>query len=240
MKRKPKLSLTTSRVRDIIRRSPSSALDPFPSSGENTVKTTVMNMRSAESICVPAAFDPAGRFFDARFSRSRFSRSRLSLRWTHRLARCEQGGSLVEFALVLPVLLLLVTGFTTFGLALNNYLELTEATGIGAQQLAILRGNTTDPCAQAAAIVTGTVSNLAPASMTFVFTLNGTNYPSSGTYSGTNASCSSSSTTTGAAGNLVQGQSATMTVGYPCSLAVYGINYAPTCNLTAKVTEIVQ
>lgn len=240
MKRKPKLSLTTSRVRDIIRRSPSSALDPFPSLGENTVKTTVMNMRSAESICVPAAFDPAGRFFDARFSRSRFSRSRLSLRWTHRLARCEQGGSLVEFALVLPVLLLLVTGFTTFGLALNNYLELTEATGIGAQQLAILRGNTTDPCAQAAAIVTGTVSNLAPASMTFVFTLNGTNYPSSGTYSGTNASCSSSSTTTGAAGNLVQGQSATMTVGYPCSLAVYGINYAPTCNLTAKVTEIVQ
>jgi Flp pilus assembly protein TadG len=240
MKRKPKLSLTTSRVRDIIRRSPSSALDPFPSSGENTVKTTVMNMRSAESTCVPAAFDPAGRFFDARFSRSRFSRSRLSLRWTHRLARNEQGGSLVEFALVLPVLLLLVTGFTTFGLALNNYLELTEATGIGAQQLAILRGNTTDPCAQAAAIVTGTVSNLAPASMTFVFTLNGTNYPSSGTYSGTNASCSSSSTTTGAAGNLVQGQSATMTVGYPCSLAVYGINYAPTCNLTAKVTEIVQ
>jgi Flp pilus assembly protein TadG len=240
MKRKPKLSLTTSRVRDIIRRSPSSALDPFPSSGENTVKTTVMNMRSAESTCVPAPFDPAGRFFDPRFSRSRFSRSRLSLRWTHRLARCEQGGSLVEFALVLPVLLLLVTGFTTFGLALNNYLELTEATGIGAQQLAILRGNTTDPCAQAAAIVTGTVSNLAPASMTFVFTLNGTNYPSSGTYSGTNASCSSSSTTTGAAGNLVQGQSATMTVGYPCSLAVYGINYAPTCNLTAKVTEIVQ
>jgi Flp pilus assembly protein TadG len=240
MKRKPKLSLTTSRVRDIIRRSPSSALEPFPSSGENTVKTTVMNMRSAESICVPAAFDPAGRFFDARFSRSRFSRSRLSLRWTQSPARCEQGGSLVEFALVLPVLLLLVTGFTTFGLALNNYLELTEATGIGAQQLAILRGNTTDPCAQAAAIVTGTVSNLAPASMTFVFTLNGTNYPSSGTYSGTNASCSSSSTTTGAAGNLVQGQSATMTVGYPCSLAVYGINYAPTCNLTAKVTEIVQ
>jgi Flp pilus assembly protein TadG len=237
MQRKPKLSLTNSGVGDIISRSPSSALDPFPSSGENSVKTIVMNMRSAESTFVPAAVDPAGRL-----AYPWFSRSWLSCRWTRslRLARAEQGGSLVEFALVLPVMLLLVTGFTTFGLALNNYLELTEATGIGAQQLAILRGNTTDPCAQAAAAVEGTVSNLAPASMTFVFVLNGTTYPSSGSYTGTTASCSSSSPTTGAAGNLVQGQSATMTVTYPCSLAVYGINYAPTCNLTAKVTEIVQ
>ena len=58
----------------------------------------------------------------------------------------EKGGALVEFALVLPVLLLVVTAITTFGIALNNYLQLTEAVGIGGQVLSVSRGNTTDPC----------------------------------------------------------------------------------------------
>ena len=47
---------------------------------------------------------------------------------------------MVEMALVLPVLLLVVTGILTFGLAFNNYLLLTEATSVGARTLAISRG----------------------------------------------------------------------------------------------------
>ena len=52
---------------------------------------------------------------------------------------------MVEMALALPILLLVVTGILTFGLAFNNYLLLTEATSVGARTLAISRGATTDP-----------------------------------------------------------------------------------------------
>ena len=68
--------------------------------------------------------------------------------------------------------------------------------------------------------------------MTFKLVLNGN------TYTGT--SCSSSSSTTGAAGNLVQAKAAQVTVTYPCNLAVYGRNYFPGCTFTAQTTEIVQ
>lgn len=151
-------------------------------------------------------------------------------------AGSEKGQALVEFALVLPVLLLVVTGITTFGIALNNYLQLTEAVGIGGQALSVSRGNTTDPCNTVSSAVEG-ASSLTSSSLSFTTKIY-TSSSSSTSYSG--ASCSSTSTTTGAAGNLTQGQAAVVTVTYPCSLAVYNFNIAPTCNLTAQVTEIIQ
>jgi hypothetical protein len=63
----------------------------------------------------------------------------------------EQGGALVEFALLLPILLLLTTGIMVFGVAMNNYLQLTNAVSIGARNLAISAGITLDPCATASA-----------------------------------------------------------------------------------------
>ena len=149
----------------------------------------------------------------------------------------EKGGALVEFALVLPVLLLVVTAITTFGIALNNYLQLTEAVGIGGQALSVSRGNTTDPCNVVSSAVIAAAPYLVSTSISFTTKIY-TSSSSSTSYSGT--SCSSSSTTTGAAGNLTQGQAAVVTATYPCSLAVFGVNYAPTCNLTAQVTEIIQ
>jgi Flp pilus assembly protein TadG len=144
----------------------------------------------------------------------------------------QEGQAMVEMALVLPVLLLVVTGILTFGLAFNNYILLTEATSVGARTLAISRGETTDPCAAAAAAVYAAAPMLVPANLTFSFVLNGA------TYQG--ASCNSGSTTTGAAGNLKQGSYARVTVDYPCSLAVYGANYAPNCSLQSQISELVQ
>jgi Flp pilus assembly protein TadG len=144
----------------------------------------------------------------------------------------ENGQAMVEMALVLPVLLLVVTGILTFGLAFNNYVLLTEATSIGARTLAISRGATTDPCATTSSAVIAAAPLLTPASLSFTFVLNGA------TYTGT--SCSSGSSTSGAAANLVQGANAIVTVTYPCSLAVYGANYAPHCSLQAQMTELIQ
>jgi hypothetical protein len=109
---------------------------------------------------------------------------------------------------------------------------LTEATSIGARTLAISRGATTDPCATASSAVIAAAPLLAPASLSFTFVLNGASY--------TGTSCSSGSSTTGAAANLVQGANAIVTVTYPCSLIVYGANYAPHCSLQAQMTELIQ
>jgi len=144
----------------------------------------------------------------------------------------DEGGTLVETAVTLPILLLIITGIFAFGIALNNYLELTDAVGISARTLAISRGQTTDPCATVVSAFYKAAPTLKTASLTFSFVLNGTSY------SGT--SCSSSSTTTGAAGNLVQGGSAQVVATYPCNLMVYGSNYAPSCTLKAQTTEVVQ
>jgi Flp pilus assembly protein TadG len=149
-----------------------------------------------------------------------------------RRARDEEGQAMVEMALALPVLLLVLTGILTFGLAFNNYVLLTEATSIGARTLAISRGATTDPCATASSAVIAAAPLLTPASLSFSFVLNGSSY--------TGTSCSSGSSTTGAAANLVQGANAIVTVTYPCSLAVYGANYAPHCSLQAQMTELIQ
>ena len=139
---------------------------------------------------------------------------------------------MVEMALILPVLLLVVTGILVFGLAFNNYLMLTEATSVGARTLAISRGETTDPCATAASAVYAAAPLLVAANLSFTFVLNGTTYPG--------PSCNSGSSTTGAAGNLKQGAYAVVTVTYPCSLAVYGANYAPNCSLQSQIAELVQ
>ena len=144
----------------------------------------------------------------------------------------EEGSSLVEFAVCLPVLLLILTGTFQFGLALNNYLMLTNATCVGAQQLAVSRGQTLDPCATTVTAIVAAAPLLKSTNLTYTFVLNGT------TYTGT--SCSSTSNTTGAPANLVQGKTAQVTVTYPCSLVVYNSNLVPVCSLKAELAELIQ
>jgi len=144
----------------------------------------------------------------------------------------EEGQALIEFAITLPVLLMLVTAIFIFGLTLSHYLMLLNATDIAARNLAISRGQTTDPCALTVATVEAAAPMLTPGSLSFSLNLNGT--AENGT------SCSSASTTTGAAGLLVQGSAAQVTVTFPCSLVVYGANPWPNCKLVAITTELVQ
>jgi Flp pilus assembly protein TadG len=153
--------------------------------------------------------------------------------WARGIGRAkEDGQAVVEMALALPLLLLVVTGIMAFGVTLNHYIELTDGVSIAGRQVAIHRGNTTDPCADAVAAVTKAAPNLTPAQLSYTLVLNGNSY------SGT--SCSSESTTTGAAGDLVQGADATLTVTYPCSLGVFGWAAPRSCTLASQVTELVQ
>jgi Flp pilus assembly protein TadG len=145
----------------------------------------------------------------------------------------EGGAAVVEFALVVPILLLIVTGIFRFGVAFNHDLMLTDAVAIGGRYLSISRGVTTDPCATAVTTVANVAPNLNPTNLTFTF----------GFYGATGAALYGPTTTktcSGATADLVASGTATLKVTYPCNLSVFGKNLIPGCLLTATNTEVIQ
>ena len=146
----------------------------------------------------------------------------------------EQGGAMIEFALTLPILMLMVTGFVSFGTLLQQDMQLTDAVNVAAKELAIERAQTTDPCNLVFNAVTAAAPYLSLTSADFSYTFNGNAQSGS--------SCPSSSTSTGAAAELVQGEPVTVTVKYPCTLSTYFGVLAPSgsCFIQAQITEMVQ
>jgi Flp pilus assembly protein TadG len=51
----------------------------------------------------------------------------------------QQGQSMAEFTLILPVLAILLFGVIQFGIVFNNYLAVTDAVRAGARQAAVAR-----------------------------------------------------------------------------------------------------
>ncbi|MFN0155428.1 MAG: TadE/TadG family type IV pilus assembly protein, partial [Gaiella sp.] len=64
---------------------------------------------------------------------------REELKVIRRNDRNEEGQAMVEFALIIPALLLVVFGIIQFGILFNNYLTLTDAVRVGARQAAVSR-----------------------------------------------------------------------------------------------------
>ena len=137
----------------------------------------------------------------------------------------EQGQALVEIALVMPAILALLTGILTFAVGFNNQLTLTNATGAGAQYLALIRTSTTDPCADTLTAMQQSAPSLTASSIHISVTMDGV------TPTQTGNSCS------GAQSDLVAGQPVTVTATYPCALLIYGPPFLSTCTLHAKATE---
>ena len=146
------------------------------------------------------------------------------------LSRRNDGQSLVEFALTLPILLMIVTGIMAFGIVFNNYLMLTEATSVGTRQLTVSRGQTLDPCKTFSAAVSAAAPLLKSSSLTFTLTLNGD------TYTGT--SCSGTATS-GAPADMILGTNAVAKVTYPYSLGIFR-SVVSNGLLTAQTTELMQ
>lgn len=74
-----------------------------------------------------------------------------------RKARKEDGQAMVEFAIVLPILLMLVFGIIQCGITFNHYLTLTDAVRAGARQAAVSR-TLPDPAGAAEARVRSAAS----------------------------------------------------------------------------------
>jgi Flp pilus assembly protein TadG len=141
------------------------------------------------------------------------------------LLRREDGGPLVEIALTVPVLLGVLTGICTFGIAFSNQLTLTQAVGSGGQLLSQIRTTTTNPCADTFTAIKNAAPNLTSSKIAVTVTMNGTTPTQTG------------NTCSGAQTNLVQGGPVTVSATYPCSLSIYGVSFGSSCQLQAKVTE---
>ena len=147
-----------------------------------------------------------------------------------RAARSE-GGSLVEFAIIAPLMLCLLTGIFGLGFALFFYLQLNNAVDVGARTVAVIRatnsdGTTPDPCAAAYTAVTNAAPTLNKAQIKFNFNLNGTAYNNV-------TSC------TNGAANIIAGKTAQVSVSYPYTLMIFG--WKPVAlTMNAQTTELLQ
>jgi Flp pilus assembly protein TadG len=143
------------------------------------------------------------------------------------LARDRAAATAVEFALIAPVLLVLLMGMAQFGITMNSYVMLTEAAADGARYLALARGAAT-PYTNTVAQVRATASGLSG-------TVTVTTYIN-------NVACSTDATCTTAlaAGVGPPAQPAKVTATYPCNLTVMGVTYAPSCTLTSSTTQIIE
>jgi Flp pilus assembly protein TadG len=142
--------------------------------------------------------------------------------------REESGQAMIEFALACTLLLPILFGVCVFGFAMNNYLALTEATGTGARQLAIERGQGGDACAITASTIAAAAPLLAntgssTTGLGYNITINGVAYGST---------CPNAT--------LNQGASVIVSTTYPCSLKVYSRTYVSNCYLNASTSEVLQ
>ena len=78
--------------------------------------------------------------------------------------RNERGQTMVEFAMVLPILLVVVFSVIQFGILYNHYITLTDATRVGARKGAVSR-TAPNPIALAVAATRAAAPGLKPAKL---------------------------------------------------------------------------
>jgi Flp pilus assembly protein TadG len=192
---------------------------------------------------------------DARSAGNRFGLLRFIGRATARTAvrvrRCSQGedgSTLAEMALVLPILLVVLTGVFSFGIILNQYLVLTNAVNNGARAFAMSApssdGNISiedsgDPCKYAGQAIENSAGTLVSSNINLTI-----NYT---TYLGNTSSSGTTTTYTGTGSSLPSCASLKM---YQLDVVQIQATYAVTpvlygwaskqFTLNATTTELVQ
>jgi len=133
------------------------------------------------------------------------------------------GASAIEFALVAPVFLAMSIGMLKFGVAISQYMIVTNAAAAGATTFALSRGTNT-PYGTTTTAITSAAPSLTVASITKTLRVSGT-------------ACTDDTTCKTA---LVAGATATVTVSYPCDLTVMGHDFKSNCTVSATSAQMVQ
>lgn len=135
-----------------------------------------------------------------------------------RLRSGEEGGSIIETALVLPLLLSIMLGMFSLTMALYTYQQLGYATFACAQQLGFSRGLYVDPCYQATQTLMTALPGFAASKLSITMTISNSAGTASvyGPFTGAVAS-GSGCTGAGSGGTtnaMGQNQPATVNVSY--------------------------
>lgn len=130
--------------------------------------------------------------------------------------RSEEGNAAFEFAMVLPLLSMVLVGIIYSGITFYDYVTLADAVAIGARAIVTNRGAGTGP--PNACTIGETALDNAAASLKGTITI-GTG-PGTESFTGTGGSTCNA---------LVAGDYVTVTAKYPCSLTIpfAGINLCP-------------
>jgi Flp pilus assembly protein TadG len=162
--------------------------------------------------------------------------------------RCSggEGQSLVEFALVLPVLLLIITAIYSLGLFMLNYQTLIHAVDQGGIALELLPNmpasgtypGATDPCltvAQAVVGSSGTLVKTGTNGIQLTVTIGSNSY---GPSAPANSSGTANFSCTDASAYAVQGATGTVKATYPCNISIYGIPFNSSCQISWTSSEL--
>jgi len=143
----------------------------------------------------------------------------------------DAGNTIVEMALMLPILMMTMMGIFVLGTIMMNYSALTQATGSTSDYLQSLSSEPvgTDVCNLAWTFFIGRAPTLNNSNLTVTVTLDGSSV------SGTTASppsCLKTST------NMASGVTVAVGAKYQCSFAIYGHDYSGgNCLLTAPTNS---
>jgi Flp pilus assembly protein TadG len=154
-----------------------------------------------------------------------------------------EGAAIVEMALVAPIFMILLTGMFSLSMALYNYQKLGFATFTGAQQLAVSRGEYTDPCYQAAQFINAALPGWTPSQLTitmYISSASGSSYTTTPyTFSGNVASGSGCTAAgTGGAAQMAKNEPATVQLSYAYNwLPIWGLKLSG--NLVTASTVLV-
>lgn len=153
----------------------------------------------------------------------------------------EDGSQLVEMAVVAPLLLIILTGMASFGMALYSQQQLGLAAANAVQAVATGTSLITDPCATVESDVTKSLPQFTAANITYtlvIYTKSTSSVTATGT--GTGFSCTADAT------DLTTFQPVILTVSYPYSWlpifswSKYGTTFKPSGNLTTTQAAMAQ
>ncbi|MGA9858039.1 MAG: TadE/TadG family type IV pilus assembly protein, partial [Solirubrobacteraceae bacterium] len=142
--------------------------------------------------------------------------------------RAQDGQAAVEFALILPVLLLIITAILQFGGMYNNYITLTDSVRTGVRTLAIGRGSS-DPCDAAVTQTVNSAIGVGLSASAVTTTITGT----------TGDTCGSGSYPNRTGVSMAAGDQATVSAKSNYSVNIFGLPLI-TVPLTATANEAVE
>jgi Flp pilus assembly protein TadG len=156
----------------------------------------------------------------------------------------ERGQSLVEFALVIPILLIIAMGIITFAIAFWNQLTLTHATSSAAQVAMVQRSTVAvDVCNPVNAALynaaTGINNPASPAPLKFSIATSPPNSTATPTPLITNVAVNSAGVSA-CPTLLTQGEVIQVSSTYGCNLNFFGFRRVGSCTLNASTTEAVE